>query len=88
MVTLSIKVIPKSRSNSIIGKRNNEWVIKLTAPADKGKANKQLIGYLAEVTDQPKQNIEIVSGETSRHKNITFHGLDIKEVESILSENV
>jgi len=46
--------------------------IKIKAPPVDGKANEYLIGYLAEIFDLPKKNIQIISGFTGSHKRINI----------------
>ena len=86
--TITIKVIPKSAACMIAGKRGDEWVVKVTAPADKGKANKQLLEYLAEITDQSLSSITLVRGHMSSHKQCTFESLEPDDIEAIFQENL
>ncbi|WP_456325088.1 DUF167 domain-containing protein, partial [Desulfonauticus submarinus] len=67
MSILQIKVIPKASKQQII-KEKERIKIKLTSPAQKGKANKQLIELLSKRLKVPKSKIKIVSGENSRDK--------------------
>ncbi len=69
-IVLKVKAFPKAGRTQIIGVRNGELVIRVQAPASKGKANKELVRYLAKALSISKSEIEIVSGETSRHKVI------------------
>jgi uncharacterized protein len=48
--------------------------INIAAPADKGKANAELIKFLAKEFKVPKNSIEIVSGRTSRDKLVKISG--------------
>jgi uncharacterized protein (TIGR00251 family) len=65
---LRIKAFPKAGENRIVGVRNGELVVRLQAPASKGLANKELVKFLAKTLAVPRSEIEILSGETSRHK--------------------
>ena len=67
-IILKVKVFPKAGRNQIVGVRNGELVIRVKAPAVKGEANKELVRYLAKALSVSKSEIEIVFGETSRHK--------------------
>jgi uncharacterized protein (TIGR00251 family) len=69
-IILKVKVFPKAGRNQIVGVRNGELVIRVQAPASRGEANKELVRYLAKVLSISNSEIEIVSGETSRHKVI------------------
>jgi uncharacterized protein len=44
--------------------------VRLTAPPVEGKANDELIRYLAETFDVKRNEITIIRGERSRHKMI------------------
>ena len=69
-IILKVKAFPKAGRNKIVGMRNDELVIRVQAPASKGEANKELVRFLAKALSISKSEIEIVSGETSRHKVI------------------
>jgi len=47
--------------------------VSVAAPADKGKANKELIQYLAHTFEVDKRNVTIVKGQKSREKTIKLH---------------
>ncbi len=78
MPILALHIVPKSAKNQIIG-----WVdgpngsralkVKIAAPPEDGKANAELIKFLAKQLDIQKQVLEIVGGETSRHKRLKIH---------------
>ncbi len=70
MGVLSVKVIPNSGVNRIVGFKNEELVVKVKAQAEKGKANKELIKFLATFFGISKSMVTIVSGEKSHHKRI------------------
>ncbi len=65
-------VKPSSSKNSIEGLFNDEIKIKICAPPEKNKANKELIKFLSNKLRIPKKDIKIISGIQSNHKQITF----------------
>ena len=71
---IKVKVVPKSSKVSI-EERGNVLHVKLTAPPDKGKANKQLIEVLAEHFGVKKSKVKILKGETSHNKVVEI-GVD------------
>jgi len=79
-----VKVIPRSSRTEILGKENDIYRMKLTAPPVEGKANKAVIELLAEKLGVPKREIEIVSGKTGRLKTIRIRGLTAGEVAQAL----
>ncbi|OGH91825.1 MAG: YggU family protein [Candidatus Magasanikbacteria bacterium RIFOXYC2_FULL_39_8] len=71
MKTLSIRVLPRSSRNEIVGEMADGTLkVKLTAPPVDGKANRALIELLSEYFDVPKSKIKIVRGLTSKNKII------------------
>ncbi len=77
---ISIKVQPNAGRNEVVGLANGVWKIKIGAPPDKGKANKELIEFLSEVLGLRKDSILIIKGETSHNKIIGIEGLMESEV--------
>jgi uncharacterized protein len=68
-----------------MGLKNGEWRIKIAAPADKGKANKELIDFLSEVMGVKKADLVILKGHTSHNKVIAVEGLSQADVNQRLS---
>lgn len=69
---LAIKVFvqPRSSRNAIIGLHGDAVKIKLTAPPVGGAANKMCIEFLAKHLKLPKSSVEILSGHSSRTKQV------------------
>jgi uncharacterized protein (TIGR00251 family) len=63
---------PNSKIDKITINSDGSLRIKIKAPPVDGKANEYLIGYLAEIFDLPKKNIQIISGFTGSHKRINI----------------
>jgi uncharacterized protein len=80
-----VKVLPGASRNEIAGLQNGVWRIKIAAPADKGKANKELIDYLSEIMAIKKVDITILKGQTSHNKIIAVEGLSPAEVNQRLT---
>jgi len=83
-LVLKIKAFPKSERNAIAGVRNGELVVRVRAPAQKGQANKELVKFLAKSLDVTRSEIEILSGDTSRHKIIRLPESARKSLEAVL----
>ena len=79
-----ISILPRSSINQVVGKEAGVWKIKLTAPPVDGKANKELINFLAKRLKIAKGRIEIVSGQRSRLKKIEIKDLPFPELERLL----
>lgn len=75
---MRVKVIPRSNKNEVVEIMKDEegeetWKIRIKAPPEKGRANKELIKFLSRHFDTPKQNISIISGHTTPLKLIKIH---------------
>ena len=70
MKTKIIKLIvkPNSAKNFIEGTYLDRIKIRIASPPQKGKANRELIKFIAEKLEIPKKNIKIISGEKSHLK--------------------
>ena len=76
---LALRVTPKASSNQIAGFHaasdgSVSLAVKVTAVADKGKANMAVIDLLAREFGVPRSSFEIVRGETDRNKMLRFAG--------------
>lgn len=69
---LHIKVKPGSKQNRLIVK-NNEIVCSVKAPPVEGKANEELIKYLAELFNVSKSSVMLLKGSESRFKKIEIN---------------
>ncbi len=78
-MTLKIKVIPKGGRTEFAGvMEDGTQKIRVAAPPEKGKANAELCAFLAKHYGVPKQNVTIISGETSQHKQVRVVGAGVK----------
>jgi uncharacterized protein (TIGR00251 family) len=82
---LSLKVQPNTGRNQVVGFINDVWKVKIAAPPDKGKANKELIEFLSDILGLRKDNITILKGETSHNKIIAITGFNLEEVTKTLA---
>ena len=69
-VTIEITVRPGSSRRGATGTVAGRLVIAVNSAPDKGKANDELVDYLADTLRLPKSSVMIVRGATSRRKTI------------------
>ena len=79
-VLLSVKLQPRASANEIGEALGNELRIKVTAPPVDAAANEALIKLLATTLDCARNRVELVRGQTSRHKTLLLHGFKVEEV--------
>ncbi len=83
---LNVKVIPGAGMNQIAGVKNQELVTRIKAIPEKGRANKELVKFLADKLHIPKSDIEISRGERSRHKIIMLPKEAAPSIERLIIE--
>ena len=79
-VWLSIKVQPRASANEIGGVMGNELRVKVTAPPVDSAANEALVGFLAQTLGCARNKVELIRGQTSRHKIIRVRGMTAEDV--------
>lgn len=71
--TLFCKITPNARTSACLGWGSDEQGrsvlrVKIAAPALEGKANKELIRFMADYLECSKSEISLLKGEVSRTK--------------------
>lgn len=84
-LVLCVKVVPKASRNQISGWEGEELKVRLNAVPEKGKANETLIAFLAKELAISQSQIQLASGETSRHKRLLITGLSLQDCEKKLT---
>ena len=86
----AVRVAPRASRTAISGLMGTgaEAVVKIAvaAPPVEGKANAELIAYLAEVLDVPRSRVEVTGGKQSKNKVICVYGADASEAAAKLAQ--
>jgi hypothetical protein len=85
---LPIKVVPASSRSGIAGWLDDTLKVRVTAPAERGKANAAVITVIAEALGVANEGIRIVAGQASARKIVEIDGLSESEVYLRLSRDV
>ncbi len=72
--TFSVRMQPGASKNEIVGVQKDALKIRISAPPVEGKANKALIQFLAKQLTVKRNQVEIISGHTTRIKTIHVIG--------------
>jgi len=68
---IRVKVVPRSSKNQVVGYlADGTLKVKIAAPPEKGKANAELRRFLAAHFGVRRQDVVILSGETSPLKHV------------------
>ena len=77
---LSVKLQPRASKNEIGTPLGDELKIKVTAPPVDAAANQALIELLAKKLDCARGRVELIRGQTSRHKTLKLYGFTPEKV--------
>ncbi len=83
--TLELKVIPNAPRNEIAGWLGTALKVKIHAPALEGRANDELLDFLAEKLGVPRRQVTLLRGDKSRQKVVRLAGLDAPAVRARLT---
>lgn len=84
-VLLEVYAQPGGRCSEILGTHNGRLKIRIQAPPVEGKANHELLRFLALKLDVSLKAVCLLRGNASRQKTILIKGLSLKECEQRLS---
>ena len=83
-VLLRIYVQPRASRTEVIGFHGDAVKVRVAGPPVDGKANEECRRFLAKALGAPAAAVEIVRGDTGRHKSVLIRGLTAAEVASRL----
>lgn len=70
---------PSAGRSQIVGEHDGALKVRVAAPANEGKANAELIRFLARTLGVARGSVELRSGERSRVKTVEVRG-DIEPI--------
>jgi hypothetical protein len=83
-VEITVKVVPGSSRDRIVGVLGDALKIQVAAPPEKGRANQAVIKLLAEALNASSKDVEVIAGETSPRKVIRVRGASVEQVRTAL----
>jgi hypothetical protein len=72
---LRLRVTPSARTAAIVGRHGDAWKVRVTAAAERGRANDAVLQLLAETLRVPLTDLTLVWGHTSREKTVELTGM-------------
>jgi len=85
---LHVHIQPKATKSKIVGIYDNCLKIAIKAPPVDGKANSELLRFLASLCGLRKNQLEIKSGTASRRKQIVIHTADQASLVRCFTEQI
>ena len=86
-IKLRVKVVPASSRNCIAGWLGDTLKVRVTAPAEAGKANAAVEATVADALGLSRDAAHIVAGRTSQRKVLEIAGLSESDVHARLSKD-
>lgn len=84
---LNVRLIPGSKKDEIcVWMADGSLKVKIRAKPVEGKANRYLIDYLSKKLNIRKNQVEIISGKTSRQKVLRFWGMKEEDLKHFLDQ--
>ena len=85
-IKLQIKAVPGSSRNAVAGWLGDTLKVRVTAPAERGKANSAIESTVADALGLSPASVRIVAGASSPRKVMEITGLSEHEVYRRLSK--
>ena len=83
-ITIALKVVPRAKRDEIVGVEGDALKVRLTAPPVEGKANEALVKFLAARLGVKRADVEILHGETGRHKLVRVRGVKVERLKEVI----
>jgi uncharacterized protein (TIGR00251 family) len=78
-----VQVAPRSSRSEVVGEHNGALRVRLAAPPVDGAANEELIKVLSKTFKVTRSAVTILSGHTSRLKQVSIDGVSVSALEKL-----
>ena len=82
-LVFSVQVVPRSSRSEVVGEHNSALRVRLAAPPVDGAANDELIHVLAKTFKVSRSAVAILSGHSSRLKQVSIDGVSESALEKL-----
>ncbi len=72
----NVRVVPRASKSEIVGEMDGALKVRIASPPTGGAANAELIKVLSKKFGVVKSAVEILSGQTSKQKQVRVGGID------------
>jgi len=84
---VQLVVVPRAKRSRLLGLHGGVPKVALAAPPIEGRANEELIAFLAQIFGLPRSQIELLRGGTSRQKSVLLRGVSKEEARCALENS-
>ena len=85
-VIVPLDVRPRSSRPGPAGEREGRLRLGVAAPAEDGRANREVVRSVAELFGVSPSAVTIVRGDTARKKEVVLAGLSLRDVQIRIAE--
>jgi uncharacterized protein (TIGR00251 family) len=85
LMRVRLRVAPGATRAGVVGRHGDAWKVRVTAPAEGGRANDAVVRLLAETLALPRTSVTLVSGHSARDKIVQLAGVEPGDIERRLS---
>ncbi len=71
-LTLQLHLQPRAKKNEIVGPYGDALKIRITTPPVDGRANADLVKFLAHQFGVSQRQVQLLTGESCRHKRVAI----------------
>ena len=87
-IIFTVRVVPRASKSEIVGELDGALKVRIASPPVDGAANAELIKLLAKDFDVAKSDVEIITGQTSKNKQIKITNFTTKNLKEILQAKI
>lgn len=85
---IEVRVVPGSKETALVGRYRTGWKVRIHAAPEKGKANDELVAWLAKLLGVSRSQVTVVRGATSRDKVLAIEDVLETTVNEVLNANL
>ena len=86
-LVFKVQVVPRSSRSEVAGEHNGSLRVRVSSPPVEGDANKELTQVLAKAFKVSRGAVNILSGQSSRLKQVSIEGVDSSHLSKLLRES-
>jgi uncharacterized protein len=83
-ILLNVRVVPRASNSEIVGEHDGSLKVKVSSPPVGGAANSEVVRLLAKSLGLPRSAVTLVSGLTSKTKQMRIDGVTAAEIRKLL----
>jgi uncharacterized protein (TIGR00251 family) len=85
LTRVRLRVAPGATRACVVGRHGDAWKVRVTAPAEGGRANDAVVRLLAGTLELPRTAVTLVSGHSARDKIVELAGIEPEDIDRRLA---